>query len=139
MIQGFQRDSRGVRIATRRSTSARWGAVLNMVRAEVAFLVFTGVCVALHPGFVLKGNEGGLSDYGVHLKTALPYTLSLVLLVAYNLRAASLVTDVNTKDPDSPIPNLPTIKFNFQLPAAAAYGSGRVGADPSQIVAKVGS
>jgi hypothetical protein len=93
MIQGFQRDSRGVRIATRRSTSARWGAVSNMVRAEVAFLVFTGVCVALHPGFVLKGNEGGLSDYGVHLKTALPYTLSLVLLVAYNLRAASLVTD----------------------------------------------
>src|SRR6202041_625052 len=46
---------------------------------------------------------------------------------------ASLVTDVRSKDPDSPIPNLPTIKFDFQLPAAAAYGSGRVGADPSQI------
>jgi hydroxyquinol 1,2-dioxygenase len=52
---------------------------------------------------------------------------------------ASLVTDVRSKDPDSPIPNLPTIKFDFQLPAAAAYGSGRVGADPSQIVAKVAS
>jgi hydroxyquinol 1,2-dioxygenase len=49
---------------------------------------------------------------------------------------ASLVTDVRSKDPDSPIPNLPTIKFDFQLPAAAAYGSGRVGADPSQIVKK---
>jgi hypothetical protein len=34
---------------------------------------------------------------------------------------------------------LPTIKFDFQLPAAAAYGSGRVGADPSQIVKKVAS
>jgi hypothetical protein len=61
-----------------------------MVRGEVAFLLFTAVCVALHPGFVLKGNEGGLSDYGVHLKTALPYTLSLALLIAFNLRAASL-------------------------------------------------
>jgi hydroxyquinol 1,2-dioxygenase len=47
---------------------------------------------------------------------------------------ASLVTGVNSKDPSSPIPNLPTIKFDFHLPAAAAYGSGRVGADPSQIV-----
>jgi hydroxyquinol 1,2-dioxygenase len=52
---------------------------------------------------------------------------------------ASLVTDVRAKDPSSPIPNLPTIKFDFQLPAAAAYGSGRVGADPSQIVQKVAS
>jgi protocatechuate 3,4-dioxygenase beta subunit len=52
---------------------------------------------------------------------------------------ASLVTDVNKNDSASPIPNLPTIKFNFQLPAAAAYGSGRVGADPSQIVKKVAS
>jgi protocatechuate 3,4-dioxygenase beta subunit len=52
---------------------------------------------------------------------------------------ASLVTDVRSKDPDSPIPNLPTIKFDFKLPAAAAYGSGRVGADPSQIVQKVAS
>jgi hypothetical protein len=64
-----------------------------MVRAEGAFLFFTVVCVALHPGFVLKGNEGGLSDYGVHLKTAIPYTLSLVLLVALNLRAASQESD----------------------------------------------
>jgi hydroxyquinol 1,2-dioxygenase len=52
---------------------------------------------------------------------------------------ASLVTGVNGNDPSSPIPNLPTIKFDFQLPAAAAYGSGRVGADPSQIVQKVAS
>ena len=52
---------------------------------------------------------------------------------------ASLVTGVNSKDPDSPIPSLPTIKFDFQLPAAAAYGSGRVGADPSQIVQKAAS
>jgi hydroxyquinol 1,2-dioxygenase len=52
---------------------------------------------------------------------------------------ASLVTNVNAKDPHSPIPNLPTIKFDFQLPAAQAVGSGRVGADPSQITRKAAS
>jgi hypothetical protein len=35
------------------------------------------LAVALHPGFVLKANEGGISDYGVHLKTAVPYDLAL--------------------------------------------------------------
>ena len=49
---------------------------------------------------------------------------------------ASLVTDVKKTDPNSPIPNLPTIQFDVQLPAQAATGSGRVGADPSQIVKK---
>jgi protocatechuate 3,4-dioxygenase beta subunit len=49
----------------------------------------------------------------------------------------SLVTNVNEKDPNSPIPGLPSIKFDFQLAAATAKDTtGRVGADPSQIVAK---
>jgi hydroxyquinol 1,2-dioxygenase len=47
--------------------------------------------------------------------------------------AASLVVDVNDKDPGSPIPSLPSIHFDFKLAAAAKLGSGRVGADPSQI------
>ena len=47
----------------------------------------------------------------------------------------SLVTNVNQKDPNSPIPNLPSIKFDFQLAHATAKDmTGRVGADPSQIV-----
>jgi hydroxyquinol 1,2-dioxygenase len=52
---------------------------------------------------------------------------------------ASLVTGVNEKDPASPIPNLPSIKFDFQLAGAQAMGSGRVGADPSQITKKAAS
>jgi hydroxyquinol 1,2-dioxygenase len=49
----------------------------------------------------------------------------------------SLVTSVKEKDPASPIPSLPSIKFDFQLAAATAKDmTGRVGADPSQIVAK---
>jgi hydroxyquinol 1,2-dioxygenase len=45
----------------------------------------------------------------------------------------SLVTDTK-KDPNSPYPDLPSINFNFTLAAAKDGMSGRVGADPSQIV-----
>ena len=47
----------------------------------------------------------------------------------------SLVVDVKHSDPKSPIPGMPTIPYDFHLsPVAAGVGSGRVGADPSQIV-----
>lgn len=47
-----------------------------------------GVSVALHPGYVLARWEGGISEYGVHLKTAILYSLAWALLAAGNLRAA---------------------------------------------------
>lgn len=50
----------------------------------------------------------------------------------------SLVIHVNKDDPNSPMPGYPTIRYDFQLAHAAKLGSGRVGADPSQIV-KVGA
>ncbi len=74
-------------------TREGWRAVTYIVCGELAFLFFTGVSVALHPGFVLKWNEGGMSDYGLHLKTAVPYTLALALLVLFSRRAALLYAD----------------------------------------------
>ncbi len=65
-------------------------AVTYIVCGQIFFVVFIGVCVALHPGIVLKWNEGGVSNYGIHLKTALPYTLALALLAIYSRRAAVL-------------------------------------------------
>ena len=59
-----------------------------MVLGEVAFLLFMGVSVALHPGYVLARHEGGISEYGVHLKTAVLYTLAWALLAGGNMRAA---------------------------------------------------
>ena len=47
-----------------------------------------GAGVALHPGFVLARHEGGISEYGVHLKTAVLYTLGWVVLAVGNMRAA---------------------------------------------------
>jgi hypothetical protein len=59
-------------------------------RGQICFGLFIAICVALHPGFVLKWNEGGMSDYGSHAATALPYTLALLGLVEFSRRAASL-------------------------------------------------
>ncbi|MEO8098390.1 MAG: dioxygenase [Acidobacteriota bacterium] len=50
----------------------------------------------------------------------------------------SLVVGVKKDDPNSPIPGLPAIHYNFKLALTAKEGSGRVGADPSQIT-KVGA
>ena len=47
----------------------------------------------------------------------------------------SLVTETTANDPSSPFPELPSIRFDFTLAAAEAKDdSGRVGADPSQIL-----
>jgi hypothetical protein len=56
-----------------KSNAARFVAL-----GQWGFALGVGVAVALHPGFVLKANEGGISDYGVHLTTALPYDLALM-------------------------------------------------------------
>lgn len=63
-------------------------AVRWVVFGEIAFLFFMGVSVALHPGYVLARHEGGISEYGVHVKTAVLYTLAWVVLAGGNMRAA---------------------------------------------------
>ena len=70
--------------------SSKTRAVTYIVWGQILFVLFIAVCVALHPGIVLKSNEGGVSNYGIHIKTALPYTLALGLLAFYSRRAAVL-------------------------------------------------
>jgi|HubBroStandDraft_1064217.scaffolds.fasta_scaffold101493_2 hypothetical protein len=94
MLQANRRVSRGTTSGARLTRSSdRWRAVHYVTRGELAFLFFTAVSVALHPGFVLKRNEGGMSNYGLHIKTAVPYTLALLLLALYSRRAALLYAD----------------------------------------------
>lgn len=70
------------------SLPSRSRVTLSIALGQIGFAVFLAVCVALHPGFVLKSDEGGMSNYGVHLKTAVPYTLSLGLPAFFSFRAA---------------------------------------------------
>jgi hypothetical protein len=53
--------------------------VAYIAYGQIGFAFFLVVCVALHPGFVFKANEGGLSNYGIHIKTAFAYTFALGL------------------------------------------------------------
>ena len=48
----------------------------------------------------------------------------------------SLVKSIQKNDAKSPVPGLPSLEFNFLLASAKQAGSGRVGADPSQILKK---
>jgi hypothetical protein len=72
--------------------SARATRYVKYGQLSLAF--FSLVCLALHPGFVLKWDEGGFSNYGIHIKTVIPYTLGfglasyLSLLGAHGLRRA---------------------------------------------------
>lgn len=61
----------------------------DVALGQMGFLFFLAVCVALHPGLVLKANEGGMSNYGVHLKTVVPYTLALLSPAVFTQRATA--------------------------------------------------
>jgi hypothetical protein len=63
--------------------------VAYVTYGQIGFACFLVVCVALHPGFVFKANEGGLSNYGIHIKTAFAYTLALGLPGVLSWRAVS--------------------------------------------------
>jgi hypothetical protein len=67
----------------------------DVALGQLCFALFITICVALHPGFVLKSNEGGLSNYGVHAKTVVPYTLALALAAGFSLRAARIARQSN--------------------------------------------
>ena len=54
-------------------------------------IIFVTLCLSLHPGFVLKRDEGGFSNYGIHIKTAIPYTLTYVGCVFFTLRASNVI------------------------------------------------
>ena len=72
-----------------RATDGKRGASF-VLYGQLCFLLFIGVCIAIRPGFVLKGNEGGISNYGPHLQTAFAYTAALLGLAEFSRRAGTL-------------------------------------------------
>lgn len=73
----------------------RLRAVRYIIFGEVVFLLFMGISVTLHPGFVLARREGGISEYGLHIKTAVLYTVAWAALALGNMRAAREYADGN--------------------------------------------
>jgi hypothetical protein len=66
-------------------------AVHYVLCGQLSLFVFWGVCLLLMPHFLLERDEGGMSNYGVYLKTVVPYSLALGLCGLCILRAASLI------------------------------------------------
>jgi len=58
------------------------------VIGQICFFAFVGISIALHPGFVFKSNEGGISNYGIHVKTFVPFSLGFLLCSACSALAA---------------------------------------------------
>ena len=56
--------------------------------SQIFLVGFLALSISLHPGFVFKGDEGGISNYGIHLRTAIPYTLAFALGALFTLGAA---------------------------------------------------
>jgi hypothetical protein len=77
----------------------RHGAPAQLVLiSQCAFFVGVAVCIAITPTYLTSANEGGLSNYGVHRDTVVPYTLaflcsSVLLLVAAHLARARASTE----------------------------------------------
>lgn len=63
-------------------------ASTHVTRGQWSLAFFSLVCLALHPGFVLKWNEGGFSNYGIHIKTAIAYSLGFFLAAYFSWRGA---------------------------------------------------
>ena len=66
-----------------------------VTRGQLFLLVFLALCIALHPGLVFKRDESGMSNYGIHFETAIPYSLGLLCASLYSLRAAALIRSSN--------------------------------------------
>lgn len=46
--------------------------------SQASFLAFIIICIAIMPGYLFETNEGGMSNYGVHIETASFYTAAFM-------------------------------------------------------------
>ncbi len=62
-----------------------------LLLSQVSFFAFIGICIAILPKFLFEHNEGGLSNYGVHPSTVVPFSLAFILCCVFLIQAARLV------------------------------------------------
>ncbi len=74
-------------------------AVRYVQISQICLYGFLTVCTLLLPHFLFERNEGGVSNFGVHAVTAIPYSLAFGLGGIYMLRAAAaLPSDTRSKN-----------------------------------------
>lgn len=55
--------------------------------SQINFLIFLFVCLLLSPHYLFESNEGGISNFGVHSLTIVPYSLAFGLASYYSFKA----------------------------------------------------
>ncbi len=67
-----------------------------LVISQLALALSLIICLILIPHFLFSKNEGGMSNYGIHLKTVIPYSLGFILASFYSIRAALTIKTKRT-------------------------------------------
>lgn len=65
--------------------------VRRLLWSQIALFGGLGACFGLIPKFLTEHNEGGVSNYGVHARTIVPYSLAFGLSAGFVLAAARLI------------------------------------------------
>jgi len=65
--------------------------VRNLIIGQISFFVFIGVCTAIIPKFLFESNEGGISNFGVHNSTIVPFSLAFLLSIIFTVMAAEKI------------------------------------------------
>ncbi len=73
------------------ASTDRWSARRLVVGSQAVLGLTMLVCLALMPRFLFSSNMGGSSNYGVHARTVLPYTVGIVVSALLLLRAARVL------------------------------------------------
>jgi len=59
-----------------------------LIISQLGLFIALVICLILIPGYLFARNEGGMSNYGIHLKTIVPYSLGFIIAAGYCLKAA---------------------------------------------------
>lgn len=105
----------------RDATTVILQATRYVALSQIAFAFFLAICVAIHPGLVFKVNEGGMSNFGVHAKTVVPYTLALGCAGVLALWATRLIRTTTTAARDFRV-LLTTYSWLILLTLVTTYG-----------------
>lgn len=66
-------------------------AIQHLILSQVSFFIFISLCILLIPSFLFASNEGGISNYGVHYLTVIPFSIAFFLSGFFVFRAAQCI------------------------------------------------
>lgn len=67
----------------------RVGPVRFVAAGQLAYLAGMAVCIAIRPRYLVSSDEGGISNFGVHAVTAMPFSFAFVLAAGCLLAAGA--------------------------------------------------